>query len=110
MENLRPKVRQLRRLMKAERFDGLCLWVKPRVRRADTVDVGPDLDPLGLQRCSYQGSGKIGAAPPQGRGQAFGIRGDEAAQHRSLSVLQQGKKPRPRAVGGGCSSGEAQVK
>ena len=71
MQYLGSEVGQFGGLFKADDLDATRVGTNPRVGSLHAVDIGPDLDALGVQSRAHQRRGKIGAAAPNRRGLAF---------------------------------------
>ena len=81
------EVGELEHLLVAQPRDRQGVFDAPRVGRHHARYIGPDLDPLGVERGADQGRRQVGTAAAQGRRLAFRRAAEEAGDHLQGSVL-----------------------
>ena len=89
VQDLRAEIGELRRLFEADHLDPVSIGTDTRVGGLHAVDVGPDLDTLGVQPCTDQGGGEIGASAADGGGNSLAGGADKATHDGDASCIDQ---------------------
>src|ERR1700740_1209585 len=80
VQHFGTEIGQVRGFFKAHAGDptsfGTHLWIGAQ----DTVDVGPNLDARGVERCAHNGGSEIGATAAEGGGNTVAGSADESAE------------------------------
>ncbi|MNU69265.1 hypothetical protein D3C71_586480 [compost metagenome] len=99
MHHLGPEVGQLAGLVVAQRVQLHGLRHQPRVGRQHAVDVGPDMQFIGIEQRGEDRTGIVAAVAAQRGDATLAVAGDEPGNHHAqLRVLQP---PRGKAAGTG---------
>ena len=104
IDHLGAEVREFEHLFVAQSRDRQGILHAPGVGRHDARNVGPDLDPLGVERGAEERGGEVGAAASQGRRLTVRTASQETGHH-----LQRGSGPEVREVGGDRLQGPLQI-
>ena len=104
IDHLGAEVREFEHLLVAQSRDRQGILHAPGVGRHDARNVGPDLDPLGVERGADERGGEVGAAASQGRRLTVRTASQETGHH-----LQRGSGPEVREVGGDRLQGPLQI-
>ena len=109
VQDLGAEVGELGRLVEAELRDDPGRRDHPRVGGEHAVDVGPDLDLVGLEPGAEERGREVGAPAPEGGGEPGRGGAHEAADHRHEPVGQQRAHERPQALVGRLAVGEGRA-
>ena len=90
VQDLGAEVGEFGGFFEADDLDAVGIGTEVRVGGLHAVDVGPDLDGVGVEAGADKGGGEIGATAADGGGDAIRRAADEAAEHRHCAGFDQG--------------------